>query len=683
MSNVAFIKVIINSFDIIIKSTFSVFEACKYSGFLVPRFCYHELLSVAGNCRMCLVEVVNSIKPIASCVTPVISNMHILLDTPLVLKARENILEVLLLNHPLDCPICDQAGECDLQDQSEKFGSVRSRYSFLKRGVERKKFNPLVSTIMTRCIHCTRCIRFSSEILGSEVLGLLSRGQTTEVGNYTSKHLVSELAGNIVDLCPVGALTSKPYSFKSRPWELRILESLDLTDSFGSHVYINFKDFSIFRIIPKPNQQLNGPFLTDVARYFFDCLLTQRLFSIYTKEIVNNKASFRACRSSNLEDYGVFTKNSLFIIDDTLDLEVINILKLLNYKNEFQFNVRCLNLAYFETNVFYSKFKKTLIQFSESNIIFLLSSNLKAESAILNSKIRIKFIKEDIQVYKFGSQLFSNFVSPCINLSIGFLFNFLEGKDKQLSSLLVSIGISLFIIGQALIKRGVQFNVLETLIKKICPRSHVLQIVLGCNSIGLSFSQIKGLSTQDLVKATHINVLNLKENIFLFKALKNYKKLAWWNTHGPSNFIKLSTMLIPLLPSFHDKGLYVNLEQRGQACSQLFNNFSSSTARYAFSLKKELLKLLVNDYVKFSFFKFYYCMAQKPDLFGSRCHFDFQVISVNSSSKISCLPFKLEFEDSFLFSKMAKHSLVLAECSVQLRQITTNFLCAEKSTLFK
>jgi len=402
MPTVSFIKVVINAFDMLVSSAFSVLEACKYAGFLIPRFCFHELLSVAGNCRMCLVEVVNSPKPIASCVTPLIANMQILLDTPLVLKARENILEALLLNHPLDCPICDQAGECDLQDQAEKFGSDKSRYSFMKRGVERKNFNPLISTIMTRCIHCTRCIRFSSEILGSEVLGLLSRGQTTEVGNYTMKNLVSELTGNIVDLCPVGALTSKPYSFKARPWELRCVESIDLTDSFGSNVYINFKDLSIFRIIPKANKDLNGTLLTDVARYFFDSLHSQRLFSIYIKQIQQGQAVFSSSLFSTLYKKGSsFQSKTLFLIDDTLDVEVMNLLQVLNYKSCSRVQVRSINFPSFETNRFYSRFQNNSSVIESSKLIFLLSSNVKAESAVLNSKIRIKFIKEDVQIYKF------------------------------------------------------------------------------------------------------------------------------------------------------------------------------------------------------------------------------------------------------------------------------------------
>ena len=210
------IKIEINGIEFLVKPNISVLEACKYVGITIPRFCYHETLSVAGNCRMCLVEISNSPKPVASCALPVLSNMKIFIDTPLVKKARENVLETLLLNHPLDCPICDQGGECDLQDQTKVFGGDYSRFFFNKRTVEDKFCGPLIKTIMTRCIHCTRCVRFSSEIAGQEVMGSFNRGEETEMGTYVQKFIKTELSGNLVDICPVGALTSKPYAYRAR-----------------------------------------------------------------------------------------------------------------------------------------------------------------------------------------------------------------------------------------------------------------------------------------------------------------------------------------------------------------------------------------------------------------------------------------------------------------------------------
>jgi len=264
------VKIEINAIEFLVKNNISVLEACKFVGFYLPRFCYHEILSVSGNCRMCLIEINGMPKPMTACALPVLANMKIWLNSPMVRKARENVLEALLLQHPLDCPICDQGGECDLQDQARTYGSDRSRNMFNKRGVEDKFFNTLILGIMTRCIHCTRCVRFNTEIAGNSFLGTLNRGGSTEIGSYhTSLNEETFLNGNLIDLCPVGALTSKFYSFKARPWELKSAEAFDLTDGLGCNIYINFKETEIVRILPKINATLNGSIISDKARFFF------------------------------------------------------------------------------------------------------------------------------------------------------------------------------------------------------------------------------------------------------------------------------------------------------------------------------------------------------------------------------------------------------------------------------
>jgi NADH dehydrogenase (ubiquinone) Fe-S protein 1 len=230
------VTVVINGVEVLVDKNSTVLQACESIGIEIPRFCFHERLSVAGNCRMCLVEIEKSPKPQASCALPVMNNMKIFTDTPLVKKAREAVLEFLLINHPLDCPICDQGGECDLQDQAMIYGSDSSRFYEYKRGVENKNIGPLVKMIMTRCIHCTRCVRFMSEVAGLGDFGTTGRGNSTEIGTYIEKNLNSELSGNIVDLCPVGALTSKPYAFKARPWELTSFDTLDISDGLGCNI---------------------------------------------------------------------------------------------------------------------------------------------------------------------------------------------------------------------------------------------------------------------------------------------------------------------------------------------------------------------------------------------------------------------------------------------------------------
>jgi len=285
------VKVFVNNEVTYVPFNSTVLEACESIGIEVPRFCFHERLSVAGNCRMCLVEIEKSPKPVASCAMPVMNNMQVFTDTPLVKKAREGVLEFLLMNHPLDCPICDQGGECDLQDQAMVFGGDKSRFFEYKRGVEDKNCGPLIKTIMTRCIHCTRCVRFAADIAGIEDLGTTNRGRDTEIGTYVSKVFQSELSGNVIDLCPVGALTSKPYTFIARPWELRTTETIDLSDAVGSNIKVDFKETEVVRVLPRINEGLNEEWISDKSRFSFDALKIQRLDTPYFKE----KGSLKSC----------------------------------------------------------------------------------------------------------------------------------------------------------------------------------------------------------------------------------------------------------------------------------------------------------------------------------------------------------------------------------------------------
>ena len=282
------VNLFINDIPVKVPNKTTILQACDTVGIDIPRFCFHERLLVAGNCRMCLVEIEKSPKPVPSCTLQVMEGMKVFTKTPLVQKAQEAVLEFLLINHPLDCPICDQGGECDLQDQSINFGSDSSRFYIKKRGVEDKNIGPVVKTVMTRCIHCTRCVRFATEVAGLKDLGTTGRGKKTEIGTYVSKLLKTELSGNVVDLCPVGALTSKPYAFKARPWELKSTNSIDILDSLGSNIIINTKGNDIVRILPRLNESLNEEWLTDKARFSFDGIKCQRIDSPLVRDSLGN-----------------------------------------------------------------------------------------------------------------------------------------------------------------------------------------------------------------------------------------------------------------------------------------------------------------------------------------------------------------------------------------------------------
>ncbi|KAK3039340.1 hypothetical protein RJ639_028740 [Escallonia herrerae] len=271
------IEVFVDGYPVKIPKGMTVLQACELAGVDIPRFCYHSRLSIAGNCRMCLVEVEKSPKPVASCAMPALPGMKIKTDTPLAKKAREGVMEFLLMNHPLDCPICDQGGECDLQDQSMAFGSDRGRFTEMKRSVVDKNLGPLVKTVMTRCIQCTRCVRFATEVAGVQDLGMLGRGSGEEIGTYVEKLMTSELSANVIDICPVGALTSKPFAFKARNWELKGTETIDVTDAVGSNIRIDSRGPEVMRILPRLNEDINEEWISDKTRFCYDGLKRQRL----------------------------------------------------------------------------------------------------------------------------------------------------------------------------------------------------------------------------------------------------------------------------------------------------------------------------------------------------------------------------------------------------------------------
>ena len=277
------LKLKVNDIDVEVEEGLTVLQACEKAGVEIPRFCYHEKLSIAGNCRMCLVEMEKSPKPVASCAMPVAEGMNIKTNTTVVEKARKGVMEFLLANHPLDCPVCDQGGECDLQDQSMYYGVDKSRFKENKRAVPEKNMGPLIKTQMTRCIHCTRCVRFATEIAGVPEIGAIGRGEDMQITTYLEQSVQSELSGNVIDLCPVGALTSKPYVFEARPWELKKTESIDVMDAVGSNIRVDTYGWEVKRILPIINEDINEEWISDKTRYACDGLSNQRLDTPYIK----------------------------------------------------------------------------------------------------------------------------------------------------------------------------------------------------------------------------------------------------------------------------------------------------------------------------------------------------------------------------------------------------------------
>jgi NADH-quinone oxidoreductase subunit G len=398
-------KLTINGTEIEVPPGFTILQACNQAGIEVPHFCFHQRLAIAGNCRMCLVEQEKAPKPVAACAMPVGEGMVVHTNSPLAQKARKGVMEFLLINHPLDCPICDQGGECDLQDEAMAYGKDRGRYQELKRAVRAKDFGPLVKATMTRCIHCTRCIRFASDVAGVPDLGGTGRGENMEVGTYIEKALGSELSGNMIDLCPVGALTSKPYAFEARSWELRKTESVDVLDALGTNIRLDTRGQAVLRILPRINEDVNEEWLSDKGRFAVDGLLKRRLDRPYVRR------DGKLVQAEWPEALGVIAARLkglpgdriAAIAGDLCDVESMLALK------EVMTGLGSANLdcrqdgsklpaspraAY--------RFNSTIAGIDKADAVLLVGSNTRHEAPVLHARLRKRYLKGGFKIAAIG-----------------------------------------------------------------------------------------------------------------------------------------------------------------------------------------------------------------------------------------------------------------------------------------
>ncbi len=412
-------KLKIDDVEVEVPAGFTVLQACEVAGVEIPRFCYHDRLSIAGNCRMCLVEMEKSPKPVASCAMPAADNMVIKTNTAMAKKARQGVMEFLLINHPLDCPICDQGGECDLQDQAVAYGMDHSRYQENKRAVKDKYMGPLVKTIMTRCIHCTRCVRFATEVAGVEDLGLLYRGENAQITTYLEKAFASELSGNVIDLCPVGALTSKPYAFTARPWELRKTESVDVSDALGANIRIDVRGNEVLRVLPRLNEDVNEEWISDKARFAVDGLKRQRLDRPYVRK--NGKlqpATWDEALSLAAEKLKAAGSKAAAIAGDLCDAESMVALKDL-MAGLGSASVDCRqDGAKLDASVRGSYlFNAGIAGIEQADAILLIGTNPRAEAPVLSARLRKRFLQGGLKIAAIGPKVEMTF--PVENLGAG------------------------------------------------------------------------------------------------------------------------------------------------------------------------------------------------------------------------------------------------------------------------
>lgn len=460
----------LNDFQYTINDKLTLIQACLKNKVDVPRFCFHEKLSIAGNCRVCLVEDLKQVKPIASCAINVSNSMNVYTNTLKVKRAREAVLEFLLANHPLDCPICDQGGECDLQDQSVVFGNDRGRFYEFKRSVEDKDCGPLIKTIMNRCIHRTRCVRFSKEIAGTNVLGITGRGSKMEIGFYIENLMGNELSGNIIDLCPVGALTSKPFAFTSRPWELKNYSSIDIFDSLHSNIRVDVRGTKIMRILPRVNSEINEDWITDKVRFSYDAFRRQRLYhpmirkesnfvKVSWKKIFFLLKSFLTFRLKSLSPFNIFKAH----LGEFLDLEALYLIRKFFYLNGSNCFIS-YTTNYTDSSVMYS-LNVSMKDLEKTDFCLLVDLNLRIQSPILNSKIRRLVTKANLPVYLIGYHSNFNYYAKHVSNSSSALLSMLEGSHWL--STKISKGFSsypLILFSENVTVSSSVFSVLSTLL---------------------------------------------------------------------------------------------------------------------------------------------------------------------------------------------------------------------------
>ena len=599
------IKLKVNETDLEVEEGLTVLQACEKAGVEIPRFCYHEKLSIAGNCRMCLVELEKSPKPIASCAMPATEGMNIKTNTEKVEKARKGVMEFLLANHPLDCPVCDQGGECDLQDQSMFYGIDKSRFKENKRYVPEKYMGPLIKTQMTRCIHCTRCIRFATEIAGVPELGAIGRGEDMQITTYLEKAMDSELSANVIDLCPVGALTSKPYVFEARPWELKKTETIDVMDAIGSSIRVDTYGWEVKRVLPRINEDINEEWISDKTRYACDGLKNQRLDTPYVK--INGK--FQPSNWKNV--YEKITnkikqtdpENIAGFLGDLTNMETMFSAKeffekILNSKHlESRSEETFTDISNRENYIFNS----TINGIEESDLILLIGTNPRLESTILNSRIRKGYLNSKMKIFSFGDVGDLTYPYEVLENSTNNFDNFLN--NKVLSSEFAKSKTPMLIFGKSFFKLKSSKYLFHKTKKFINENIKNYQKNWNpLNIISRDASTVGGfdlnlISSEDGYNNTLQNLNNNKfQIVFLFgqdnlKFNKKNEFIIYIGSHGDRG-AEIADIILPSPAYTEQDGYYTNLEGKIQKAYKA--TYPPGEAKEEWEILNEISKIYKN-----------------------------------------------------------------------------------------
>ncbi len=661
-------KLKVNDIEVEVEDGLTVLQACEKAGAEIPRFCYHEKLSIAGNCRMCLVEMEKSPKPIASCAMPAAEGMNIKTNTAFVEKARKGVMEFLLANHPLDCPVCDQGGECDLQDQSMFYGVDKSRFKENKRSVPEKYMGPLIKTQMTRCIHCTRCVRFATEVAGVSELGAIGRGEDMQITTYLEQSMQSELSANVIDLCPVGALTSKPYVFEARPWELKKTETVDVMDAVGSNVRVDTYDWEVKRVLPLINEDINEEWISDKTRYACDGLLNQRLDTPFIKYNGKfEKASWDEVFKIIKSKFENSSKEKICgFVGDLTNMETGYIFKeffdrtLSIHNYDSRSDNRYVDVKERENYIFNS----SINGIEDADLIFLIGSNPRYEATILNARIRKAFVNNNTKIISLNDVGDLTYPYESLDGQTQSIKNIFEGSD-EISKKIIDAKHPMIIIGESLLKLN-SANYLFNLIKDFLNKNN--KFTDNWNPLNILSCDASTVGNFDLgIINNDINLIkDLKSNKFEIVYLvgqdnlefdKKDEFIIYQGSHGDKG-AEIADIILPGATYTEQDGHFTNLEGKIQKAYKA--SYPPGDAKEDWQIINELAEVMNNrklfndkDELESSMFNFLKLQKEK-EIVDSKEH-------LNSNFQNEKL--NIQVKDYYFSNVIARSSKTMIECN--------------------
>ena len=675
-------KVTIDGIEVEVPNGSTIIQAAEAAGIEIPRFCYHERLSIAGNCRMCLVEVEKAPpKPIASCGYPVADGMVVHTDTPMVRNARRGVMEFLLINHPLDCPICDQGGECDLQDQAMAFGIDSSRYQEDKRAVEDKYIGPLVKTVMNRCIHCTRCVRFTTEVAGISELGLIGRGEDAEITTYLEQAMTSELQGNVVDLCPVGALTSKPFAFTARPWELNKTESIDVMDALGSAIRVDTRGREVMRVLPRVNEQINEEWISDKTRFIWDGLKTQRLDKPYVRKDGRLQpaswsdafAAIKSAVSATSGDKIGAIAGDLASVEEMYALG--ELLKSLGSENlDCRQDGTALDPSLGRASYI---FNPSIQGIEAADALLIVGANPRAEAAVMNSRIRKRWRRGKFPIGVIGEAADLRYSYDYLGAGPDTLADLVSGSHS-FAEVLKNAQKPMIIIGQGALTREDGAEVLANAAKLAAAVGVVKDGWNGFAVLHTAAARVGGLDLGFVPGAKGVNaaaMLSSMDVLFLLGAdeldfsRKGAKFTVYIGSHG-DNGAQNADVILPAAAYTEKSGTWVNTEGRVQMGNRA--GFAPGDAREDWAIIRAISDVLGKK------LPFDSLRELRAKLYAAFPHFaGIDEIAEGDSAQIAAVAkkagamgksaFASPIKDFYLTNPITRASAVMAECSALAR----------------